>query len=129
MNYLKAAAGALAIMMASGMIADYDLLEWDNDIYVTVWSVDDQSDLRLRKHVAAMLPGCDRREPRVRDARRGDQRLMPCALSCAAPGSALATLPQHIRTPVASARFTSTLCPCNNRNCGDHENQRSFDSR
>jgi hypothetical protein len=56
MNYFKAAAGALAIMMASGMIADYDLLEWDNDIYVTVWSVDDQPDLRLRKHVAAMLP-------------------------------------------------------------------------
>ncbi len=56
MNYLKAAAGALAIMMASGMIADFELLEWDNDIYVTVWSVDDQPDLRLRKHVAAMLP-------------------------------------------------------------------------
>ncbi len=67
MNYLKASAGALAIMMASGMIADFDLLEWDNDIYVTVWSVDDQPDLRLRKHVAAMLPGCDRREPRLRD--------------------------------------------------------------
>jgi hypothetical protein len=57
MNYLKASAGALAIMMASGMIADFDLLEWDNDIYVTVWSVDDQSDLRLRRQVAAMLPG------------------------------------------------------------------------
>ena len=56
MNYLKAAAGALAIMMASGMIADFELLEWDNDIYVTVWSVDDQPDFRLRKHVAAMLP-------------------------------------------------------------------------
>lgn len=56
MNYLKAAAGALAIMTAAGMIADFELLEWDNDIYVTVWSVDDQPDLRLRKHVAAMLP-------------------------------------------------------------------------
>jgi hypothetical protein len=56
MNYLKAAAGALAIMMASGMIADFELLEWDNDIYVTVWSVDDQPDLRLRKHVASILP-------------------------------------------------------------------------
>ncbi len=56
MNYLKAVAGALAIMMASGMIADYDVLEWDNDIYVTVWSVDDQPDLKLRRHVASILP-------------------------------------------------------------------------
>ena len=56
MNYLKAVAGALAIMTASGMIADYDVLEWDNDIYVTVWSVDDQPDLKLRKHVASILP-------------------------------------------------------------------------
>ncbi|MET0443677.1 MAG: hypothetical protein ABW151_03790 [Pseudorhodoplanes sp.] len=56
MDYLKAVAGALAIMMASGMIADYDVLEWDNDIYVTVWSVDDQPDLKLRRHVASILP-------------------------------------------------------------------------
>jgi hypothetical protein len=57
MNYLKAAAGALAIMTASGMIADFDLSVWDDDIYVTVWSADDQPDAKLRKHVAAMLPG------------------------------------------------------------------------
>jgi hypothetical protein len=57
MTYLKAAAGALAIMMAAGVIADFELSEWDNDIYVTVWSVDDQSDVRLRKHLAALLPG------------------------------------------------------------------------
>lgn len=56
MNYLKAAAGALAIMTASGMIADFDVSVWDDDIYVTVWSADDQSDSKLRKHVAAMLP-------------------------------------------------------------------------
>jgi hypothetical protein len=56
MNYLKATAGALAIMMASGMIADFDVLEWDNDIYVTVWSADDLPDAKLRRHVAAMLP-------------------------------------------------------------------------
>ena len=56
MNYLKAAAGALAIMMASGMIADFDLLEWDDNIYVTIWSVDDQPNLKLRRDVAAMLP-------------------------------------------------------------------------
>ncbi len=56
MNYLKAAAGALAIMTASGMIADFDVSVWDNDIYVTVWSADDQPDARLRRHVAALLP-------------------------------------------------------------------------
>jgi hypothetical protein len=57
MDYLKAAAGALAIMMASGMIADFDVAVWDNDIYVTVWSADDQPDARLRQHGAAALPG------------------------------------------------------------------------
>ena len=57
MNYFKAAAGALAIMMASGMIADFDVSERDNDLYITVWSMDDQPDGKLRKHVAAMLPG------------------------------------------------------------------------
>ena len=56
MNYLKATAGALAIMMASGMIADFDVLEWNNDIYVTVWSMDDQPDVKLKKHVVALLP-------------------------------------------------------------------------
>lgn len=56
MNYLKAAAGALAIMTASGMIADFDVSVFDDDIYVTVWSVDDQPDSKLRKHVAAVLP-------------------------------------------------------------------------
>jgi hypothetical protein len=52
MNYLKAVAGALAIMAASGMIADFDVSVWDDDIYVTVWSADDQPDAKLRKDVA-----------------------------------------------------------------------------
>ena len=56
MTYLKATAGALAIMMASGMIADFEVSEWDNDIYVRVWSVDEEPDGKLRKQVAAMLP-------------------------------------------------------------------------
>ncbi len=56
MDYLKAAAGALAIMTASGMIADFDVSVWDNDIYVTVWSADDLPDGKLRKDVAAALP-------------------------------------------------------------------------
>ena len=55
MNYFKASVGALAIMMASGMIADFDVSERDNDLYVKVWSLDDQPDGRLRKHVAALL--------------------------------------------------------------------------
>lgn len=55
MNYVKAAMGALAIMMASGMIADFDVSERDNDLYIRVWSMDDQPDGKLRKHVAAML--------------------------------------------------------------------------
>lgn len=57
MNYLKAAAGALAIMTASGMIADFDVSVFDDNIYVTVWSADEVSDSKLRKDVAAMLPG------------------------------------------------------------------------
>ncbi|HWV40621.1 hypothetical protein [Pseudorhodoplanes sp.] len=55
-NSLKAAVGALAIMTASGMIADFDVAVWGNDIYVTVWSADDQPDSKLRKHVVAALP-------------------------------------------------------------------------
>lgn len=56
MNYFKAAVGALAIMMASGMIADFHISERDNNIFVTVWTFDDQPDGKLRKHVAALLP-------------------------------------------------------------------------
>jgi hypothetical protein len=55
MTYLKAVAGALAIMMASGMIADYDVSVRDDRIDVRVWAPDDQSDIRLRKQVAAVL--------------------------------------------------------------------------
>jgi hypothetical protein len=56
MNYLKAAAGALAIMTAAGMIADFDVSEWNNELYVTVWSASDQPDAKLRRDVAALLP-------------------------------------------------------------------------
>jgi hypothetical protein len=59
MNYLKSAMGALAIMATSGMIVDFDVSVWDDDIYVTVWSANEQSDIKLRKDVAAMLPGID----------------------------------------------------------------------
>jgi hypothetical protein len=56
MHYLKATVGSLIIMTAAGMIADFDVSIFDNDIYVTVWSTDEQSDAKLRRHVAAMLP-------------------------------------------------------------------------
>lgn len=56
MSYVKAAAGALAIMAASGMIADFEVLQRDDTILVRVWSMDDQPDDRLRKQVAALLP-------------------------------------------------------------------------
>ena len=56
MTYLKTVAGALAIMMASGMIADFDVSETDNnEIMVRVWSADDQPDAHLRMQVAALL--------------------------------------------------------------------------
>ena len=38
MAYLKAIAGALAIMAASGMIADFDLTEKGREIHVKVWA-------------------------------------------------------------------------------------------
>jgi hypothetical protein len=55
MAYLKAIAGALAIMAASGMIVDFDLTEKDREIHVRVWSTDDQTDADLRKDVAVLL--------------------------------------------------------------------------
>lgn len=56
MTYLKTVAGALAIMMASGMIADFDVSETDdNEIMVRVWPADDRPDTHLRLHVAALL--------------------------------------------------------------------------
>ena len=55
MVYLKAIAGALAIMAASGMIVDFDLTEKDREIHVRVWSGDDQTDADLRKDVAVLL--------------------------------------------------------------------------
>lgn len=55
MTYLKAVAGALAIMMASGMIADYDVSVADDRIDVRIWAPEDQNDAWLRKQVAALL--------------------------------------------------------------------------
>jgi hypothetical protein len=56
MTYLKAVAGALAIMMASGMIADYDVSVAEDRIDVRIWAPDDKNDTNLRNHVTALLP-------------------------------------------------------------------------
>ena len=57
MTTMKMIVGALTIMMASGTIADFDITEVDNEVYIRVWSPDDSRarDL-LQKHVAAILP-------------------------------------------------------------------------
>jgi hypothetical protein len=55
MTYIRAVAGALAIMMASGMIADFDVSVADDRIDVRIWAPDDQNDAKLRRQVAALL--------------------------------------------------------------------------
>ncbi len=55
MTYLKSVAGALAIMMASGMIADFEVSVIDDKMDVRIWAPEDQTDSRLRKQVAALL--------------------------------------------------------------------------
>lgn len=55
MTYLKAVAGALAIMAASGMIADFELSGTGDDMLVRVWSADSDPDPSLRRQVVALL--------------------------------------------------------------------------
>lgn len=55
MTNVKAMLGALAIMMASGMIADFDVSEAGESTIVRVWSPDGDDDATLRGHVAALL--------------------------------------------------------------------------
>ena len=56
MKNLGAAAGALAIMMRSGAILDFELFESGSEVFVRVWSPGDLEDSRLRRQVAALLP-------------------------------------------------------------------------
>ena len=60
---MRAIAGALSIMVASGLIADFDVAEVDNEVHVQVWSPDDsRSRNRLHQQVALMLgPRIDER--------------------------------------------------------------------
>ena len=53
---LGAVVGALAIMMRSGAILDFELLESGSNIFVRVWSPGDLENSRLRTQVAAILP-------------------------------------------------------------------------
>jgi hypothetical protein len=55
MTYANTVAGALVIMMGSGMIADFDVTANDDQIDVRVWAPEDDGDARLRKHVAALI--------------------------------------------------------------------------
>jgi hypothetical protein len=52
----SATSGALAIMMGSGAIADFEVVEMGNEIFVRVWPQYPEDDDRLRKQVAALLP-------------------------------------------------------------------------
>ena len=55
MTYVKSLFGALAIMMASGMILDFEFVESDNETYIRVWSPADRDSTHLRKHVGTIL--------------------------------------------------------------------------
>jgi hypothetical protein len=55
MTYVKSLVGALAIMMASGMILDFEFVESDNETYIRVWSPAGRDSTHLRKHVGTIL--------------------------------------------------------------------------
>lgn len=55
MAYLKAIAGALAIMAASGMIRDFDLTEKGHEIHVKVWAADPVVGSNVPKDVTTLL--------------------------------------------------------------------------
>lgn len=55
MTNVKAMIGALAIMMAAGMIVDFDVTDNEDSMVVRVWSPGDDDDASLRGHVAALL--------------------------------------------------------------------------
>ncbi len=57
MKNLRTAVGALTIMMRSGAILDFELFESGSEVFVRVWSAGDLEDSRLRRQVAALLPG------------------------------------------------------------------------
>ncbi len=60
---MSAVVGALSIMMAAGVIADFDVTEVDNEVHVQVWPSDDSRPRnRVHQQVALMLgPRIDER--------------------------------------------------------------------
>lgn len=55
MAYVKAIAGALAIMATSGMISDFDLTERGREIHVRVWPADAAAGAALHNDVSEVL--------------------------------------------------------------------------
>ena len=56
MIYMNTIVGSLTIMMASGLIVDFEVTEVDNEVYVRVWSSDGRARQHLQKQIAAILP-------------------------------------------------------------------------
>jgi hypothetical protein len=52
----RAVTGALTIMMRSGTILDFELVELGSEVFVRIWSSGDLEDSRLRGQIAALLP-------------------------------------------------------------------------
>jgi hypothetical protein len=52
----RTAGAVLAIMVRSGAIADFELHEFGNELFVRIWPHRDSFDLHLRKQIAALLP-------------------------------------------------------------------------
>ena len=48
--------GALTIMVRSGTILDFELVELGNQVFVRIWSSGELEEYRLRGQVAALLP-------------------------------------------------------------------------
>jgi hypothetical protein len=55
MKNLGVIAGALAIMMGSGTIIDFELYDSDGELFVRVWAPGGCDISQLRKHVAVLL--------------------------------------------------------------------------
>lgn len=55
MASLKSIAGALAIMAASGMISDFDLIEKGREIHVKVWAAGPEAGAEVHQDVSTLL--------------------------------------------------------------------------
>jgi hypothetical protein len=55
MTYIKAIAGALAIMAGAGMITDFDLTEKGREIHIKVWATGPDVGDNVHQEVSALL--------------------------------------------------------------------------